>query len=161
DPVDSQIVYLLAEDGLYKTKDGGDKWELRTKGVKPLFDGAVPFASQITVDPFNTQMVYLSGTQTWPVLVSADAANDRGIPWASDNSMLGLVAADPSTPNGIFGALVRTAQSDPLIVRMDHSPSATYKVDFSNADRPVAFQIFGDAARTAAVALTLANGTDG
>ena len=99
-PVDARVAYLLARDGFYRTGDGGDSWTLATNGIAQQRDMAVYNKYGITIDPFNSQTIYLSAFGS--VLVWTDRPDQPLLPWTF-TAASGFLAADPGAANVFYG----------------------------------------------------------
>ncbi|HEU5162761.1 MAG TPA: hypothetical protein VFV54_06430, partial [Thermoanaerobaculia bacterium] len=100
DPVDSSVVYVGQEAGLFRTTSGGDSW-------MPLSQSRAPIA----VDPYDPTILYApfpDSAFSFPRGLSR--SNDRGVTWTRigpvDEEFVD-VAVDPSTPGVLYAATER------------------------------------------------------
>ena len=96
DPHNPQIIYVGASSGMYKSTDGGRRWELT---------GAVlndEFVHELAIDPKNSKIIYANAGH---ILKSIDS----GITWSAENNWRSVscwrvskIIIDPSDPSIIY-----------------------------------------------------------
>lgn len=105
-PQNSSIVYAAAQQGLFRSLDGGDCW---------TSIGSLPAVSDIAFDPSNPQTLYLavpqSGifkTTTAPTATTLPSAPILSFP--TPNSWVALALA-PSAPSLVYAAVANAAET--------------------------------------------------
>jgi len=130
-PLDPQIVYVSAEQKLWRTTDGGANWTER-----PWKALGYPFPSAIALDPVRPSTLYVSGPQliarsidsgdSWELLTPP--ATSSTPPWVPS-----ALLPDPLRPHVVLAATQRfgvqqiTIAPD-LALDLDQSPGATLAV---------------------------------
>jgi hypothetical protein len=149
DPYDPQIAYLLANNGVFKTEDGGGTWTPRMTGL-----AASPDASQLIVDPFDRAKAYLGGGNN---MVSMDVGTDGPGGWVSFPTF-GVLAPDPVAPNVMFHAVpfasgeVIGSATGGRVFRSAAGADPDYALNnFPVLGQLYDFQVLPDSARTVAI----------
>src|SRR5439155_12042561 len=100
DPQDRNILYVLSEEGLYKTTDSGNSWTLLFGGF-----GAIALA----IDPRDSRRVYLAEDDSHGGITSGGVfkSEDGGATWGRASSgfyepRLVALALDPQQPDTLF-----------------------------------------------------------
>jgi hypothetical protein len=134
DPRQTEIVYAVGDDVIYKSVDGGSSWAPKTSGF-PTPPGSLQGASQFAFDPLDSETVYLAGAGVYrttdggglwmreteglppPGFVSAILADRDGGRLLAGTAE-GLFASDDDgeswLPAGLSGRAVYALVQDPL-----------------------------------------------
>ena len=100
DPANPATLYAGASGGVFKSTDGGDRWQAVYTGPPDEF-GNVPAVSALAIDPANTATLYVSTDGSFVGDSSVLKSTDGGANWREVNA--GLADEDGQVP--FFGAL--------------------------------------------------------
>ncbi|HEX5462231.1 MAG TPA: hypothetical protein VFX20_19855 [Steroidobacteraceae bacterium] len=124
----SQRVYLLNADGLFRSDDGGASWSLATKTIYTS-------SKQVLVDPHDPNVVYTMGTCVYR---STDGGHTlvafKGAPGGDDPNQWWIDSTDPShiVYGGDQGASVSLDEGRTWSSWYNQKTAEIYKVDTDN-----------------------------
>ncbi|RLE45970.1 MAG: hypothetical protein DRJ31_10570, partial [Candidatus Methanomethylicota archaeon] len=103
-PDNTQILYVSADSGVYKTIDQGNTWFTVNNGLQ---QDSVDI-QYIAIDPINPNILY-GGTSTGKIYKTEDAGNN----WSLTTQLSGspeitTIAVDPKNPNKIYVGTVNS-----------------------------------------------------
>lgn len=138
DPLNPRVIYGALEwNGVFKSTDGGETWQQRADGLEP---GYGHNAIHVSVDPFNTEVLYL-GTDGGVYKSVNGAASWRriktGLPVLGGKGGTSPLAfaIDPTRPSIVYTAFQTGGESDPSGVYKSVDAGETWKP--MNAGFPV------------------------
>lgn len=99
DPQDPTIVYAGAANGLFRSTDGGDSWQLLSEELR--------YPHTLLVDPHDPHILYAGCVGDYTVEPGIYRSTDGGASWQLEENGLAQVpvtslASDPTTPGTLY-----------------------------------------------------------
>ena len=98
DPLNTSVLYIGTDKGLYKSTDSGTNWTAKHDGLPAYADATMPYACEVVVNPHSPEILYVtvrSKPSTNPWQGGVYKSTDGGEQWTAKCNGLAYYTGEP------------------------------------------------------------------